>query len=207
MYYYLDENQLQHGPIAKDNLVSYGVKADTYVWKAGMPEWQKAKDVPELSAMFFVPPSAPQGQAAAGGANASYGNYGNPSNNQYQQPYGQQSYGYGQQQAAYGQQAYGQQQYAYGQPQAGYGQQRRSQTPPAKPANNLVFAILTTLFCCLPAGIVSIIYSAQVDSHYNNGRYQQAIDAAGKAKTWAIVSMVLGLVVYGFYGIAVLSEM
>ena len=29
--------------------------------------------------------------------------------------------------------------------------------------NNLVWAILSTLFCCLPAGIVSIVYAAQVN--------------------------------------------
>ena len=29
--------------------------------------------------------------------------------------------------------------------------------------NNMVWAILTTLFCCLPFGIVSIVYAAQVD--------------------------------------------
>ena len=36
--------------------------------------------------------------------------------------------------------------------------------------NNLVWAILTTLFCCLPAGIVSIVYAAQV-----NGRQQNSV--------------------------------
>ena len=29
--------------------------------------------------------------------------------------------------------------------------------------NNLVWAILTTLFCCLPLGIVSIVHAAKVD--------------------------------------------
>ena len=38
----------------------------------------------------------------------------------------------------------------------------------APPPNNLVWAILSTLFCCLPLGIVSIVYAAQV-----NGKYAQ----------------------------------
>jgi hypothetical protein len=29
--------------------------------------------------------------------------------------------------------------------------------------NNLVWAILSTLFCCLPLGVVSIVYASQVD--------------------------------------------
>ena len=38
--------------------------------------------------------------------------------------------------------------------------------PPAPRAhvpNNLVWAILATLFCCLPGGIVAIVYAARVD--------------------------------------------
>ncbi|MBQ7467679.1 MAG: CD225/dispanin family protein [Bacteroidales bacterium] len=57
-----------------------------------------------------------------------------------------------------------------------------------KPNTNLVWAILTTLFCCLPFGIVSIVYAAKVDSLWYAGNYAAAQDASKKAGTWAIVS-------------------
>ena len=61
-----------------------------------------------------------------------------------------------------------------------------------KPKNYLALSILATLFCCLPFGIPAIIFSAQVDSNWNAGRYQEARDASRKAKTWMLVSVCVG---------------
>ena len=44
----------------------------------------------------------------------------------------------------------------------------QGQRPP-KPNNHLAWAILSTIFCCLPLGIVSIVYSSKVDGLYNAG--------------------------------------
>ena len=60
--------------------------------------------------------------------------------------------------------------------------------------NHLVPAILVTLFCCLPFGIVSIVYAAQVNSKLAVGDVQGAIADSGRAKTWAIVSLALGFI-------------
>ena len=73
-------------------------------------------------------------------------------------------------------------------------QQDTSQLPP-KPDNRLVWAILSTLCCCLPFGIVAIVYAAQVDGKYAAGDYQGAVDSANKAKTWCWVSFGIGIVV------------
>ena len=73
-------------------------------------------------------------------------------NSDYQQNYGyqnQQNYGYQGQPGSQNQYGY-QQGYQYG------------NQPPVKPSNNLVWAILTTICCCLPFGIVSIVYAAKV---------------------------------------------
>ncbi len=55
-------------------------------------------------------------------------------------------------------------------------------------SNNLVWAILTTLFCCLPLGIVSIVHAAKVNSLLAAGDVTGAREAADKAKKWAIWS-------------------
>jgi Interferon-induced transmembrane protein len=60
----------------------------------------------------------------------------------------------------------------------GYGQPT---TPP--PPNNLVWAILTTIFCCLPAGVVSIVYAAQVNSKWAQGDVAGAQKASQNART------------------------
>ena len=54
--------------------------------------------------------------------------------------------------------------------------------------NYLVQAILCTLFCCLPAGIVSIVYAAQVNSKLAIGDRAGAIQSSENAKKWAWVS-------------------
>ncbi len=58
--------------------------------------------------------------------------------------------------------------------------------------NHLVWAILTTLFCCLPLGIVSIVYASQVDGKRAAGDIQGAREASRKAGLWALLSA-LGL--------------
>lgn len=72
------------------------------------------------------------------------------------------------------------------------GDQGYATTPP--PPNHLVWAILTTVLCCLPAGVVSIVFSTKVNSKWAAGDQAGAHRASQQAKTWAIVSAVLGLV-------------
>lgn len=62
------------------------------------------------------------------------------------------------------------------------------------PPNYLVFAILTTIFCCQILGIVSIVFAAQVNSKWNSGDTQGALDASRNAKMWAWIAFGSGLV-------------
>lgn len=65
---------------------------------------------------------------------------------------------------------------------------------PQKPDNYLVWAILSTLLCCLPFGIVAIVKSSKVDSLWYAGNHAEAIQASNDAKKWSIISAVVGLV-------------
>jgi hypothetical protein len=68
--------------------------------------------------------------------------------------------------------------------------------PPAAqaPKNYLVWSILVTLFCCVIPGIVAIVFSAQVNGLWAQGRYAEAQKASARARTWVIISAVLGLI-------------
>ena len=48
--------------------------------------------------------------------------------------------------------------------------------------NHLVWAILSTLFCCLPLGIVSIVFAAQVNGKLAVGDMAGAQEASDKKK-------------------------
>lgn len=59
--------------------------------------------------------------------------------------------------------------------------------------NYLVQSILVTLFCCLPLGIVAIVFAAQVNSKLSLGDFYGAQEASNKAKMWCWWSFGLGL--------------
>jgi len=56
LYFYLDQNGQQQGPVAANELPNYGINRNTYVWKQGMSNWQMAGSISELSGIF--PPNA-----------------------------------------------------------------------------------------------------------------------------------------------------
>jgi hypothetical protein len=62
----------------------------------------------------------------------------------------------------------------------------------APPNNYLVWAILTTLFCCLPLGIPSIVFASQVNSKWTMGDYAGAQDSSTKAKQFAMWGAIIG---------------
>ncbi|HET9033506.1 MAG TPA: CD225/dispanin family protein [Dokdonella sp.] len=72
--------------------------------------------------------------------------------------------------------------------------------------NNLVWAILATLFCCLPTGIVAIVYAAQVDGKVAGGDIEGAQHSARNAATWSWVSFGLFMIgILGYFSLLVLG--
>ncbi|TDH21433.1 TIR domain-containing protein [Segetibacter sp. 3557_3] len=87
--------------------------------------------------------------------------------------------------------------------------QPQNPTPPinqvhASPKNWLTESILSTLFCCLPFGIVGIINAAKVNNLYAAGDYNGALKASQDAAKWTKIAVVSGIVVYGLYFLLVL---
>ena len=98
-------------------------------------------------------------------------------------------------------------------PQPAYAapQQSAPQTATQKPGNNMALAVLTTVLCCLPLGIVSIVYAQKVDGLYFAGDYAGALEASKNARKWAIIGMIAGIAVgilyFLIYGITALTAM
>ncbi len=83
----------------------------------------------------------------------------------------------------------------------------QSYTPPPSPSsfgaasatgaripNYLWQSIVVTLCCCLPLGIVGIIFSAQVNSKLAVGDVAGAQEASKKAKMFTLIGFAVGLV-------------
>ena len=117
--------------------------------------------------------------------------------NQYQQQ------GY-QQNSQYQQQSYNQgNQYQ----QPGYQQNNKYQQPnyysgnpmPQKVDNYLVWSILVTVLCCIPAGIWAIIESKKVDELSNAGRYDEAVQQSQKVKKIVTITAIVMAIIEILY--------
>jgi hypothetical protein len=71
--------------------------------------------------------------------------------------------------------------------------------PAGQPDSNLVWAILVTVLCCLPLGIVSIVKATQVSGLWGQGRYADAQKASQDARKFAIWGAIAGVVVGVIY--------
>ena len=60
--------------------------------------------------------------------------------------------------------------------------------------SNLVWGILSTLCCCLPLGIVSIVYASKVEGYVFAGDIETAKENSKKAAMWAWISFGVSLV-------------
>ena len=67
------------------------------------------------------------------------------------------------------------------------------------PDSNLVWAILCTVSCCVPLGIMAIVKSASVEKLWAQGRYDEARKASADARkysTWGAIIAVIGFLLY-----------
>jgi hypothetical protein len=94
----------------------------------------------------------------------------------------------------------------YGQPPSASPYPTGGYAPPAGPPPNnyLVWAILSTVLCCLPLGIASIIFSTQVNTKWQQGDVAGAQASADKAKRFAIWGAVIGAIfIVAYFGLVV----
>lgn len=115
--------------------------------------------------------------------------YGEPNNYEYGQGYGQQNQNYNQQ-------------------NQGYYQQNNFNGMPQKPVNwvpYLILSIISTLCCCLPFGVVGIVFSAKINSAMLAGNLEEAQNNAKMAKIWIIVSFAIGLLTWLIYMVLIVT--
>ena len=115
--------------------------------------------------------------------------YGEPNNYEYGQGYGQQNQNYNQQ-------------------NQGYYQQNNFNGMPQKPVNwvpYLILSIISTLCCCLPFGVVGIVFSAKINSAMLAGNLEEAQNNAKMARIWIIVSFAIGLLTWLIYMVLIVT--
>lgn len=189
MKYYIIENEAPVGPFDVAELVARGLRPTDLVWAEGMADWAAAESVEEVRMALYGPknnievsqPSATV-QSGAFPPPAPHAPQPQPEYQQpqaaYQQPYQQQPY----------------QQPQYQQPQYQQQGQQPYQQPILPPDNYLAWAVVVTILCCVPFGIVAIIKAASVNGLWNTGNYDKAYEASASAKKWIIITVIVGIV-------------
>lgn len=82
-------------------------------------------------------------------------------------------------------------------PPVGMQQPIMSIEPP--PKNWLIESILVTLLCCLPLGIVGIVYATKVDTLWTTGQRDAALKASQEAGKWVKIGAISGFVIIILY--------
>lgn len=105
-------------------------------------------------------------------------------------------------------QGYGKQNQNYNQQNQGYYQQNNFNGMPQKPVNwvpYLILSIISTLCCCLPFGVVGIVFSAKINSAMLAGNLEEAQNNAKMARIWIIVSFAIGLLTWLIYMVLIVT--
>lgn len=89
---------------------------------------------------------------------------------------------------------------------ANCGERVRRYPAPKQVPNYLVQSVLVTLCCCMPLGIVALIFAAQVNSKLAGGDVPGAMQASKNAKLFSIIGLVCGLVVAVIYAIGTIGS-
>ena len=181
MQYWINHNGVQSGPVDLEGLKQMGLTSAAYVWHEGLSDWVKITQVPELQGLYDIPvvnPVPSQGVdpqpevkepevTSVPPLPAQEAIVESQPVQQPQQP--QQPY---------------QPQYA--------GEQGAVNEP--CPPTNLVWAIITTVLCCIPAGIVAIVYAIKVQNKYREGDIEGAKRASEVGAWWCIAAIILGII-------------
>lgn len=85
---------------------------------------------------------------------------------------------------------------SYDRPASPYVTHGYQPSAPPMPSTYLWQSVVVLLLCCLPLGIVALVFAIQVSSRHQSGDYAGAVDASGKARTWATVAFIAGLLFY-----------
>ena len=210
MQYWIIKDGESKGPFTLEELQAMGISQTTKIWCKGMDNWTKAGET-DIADVLFAHVVDEREERSAESAEASESEELSAESGEVSEqpqmtppPYNP---------ALYSQPPYMPQQ----PPMPGYrpqpspqqiyndgyrrgledGKKLDADTDTSKcPPSNMVWAVLATVFCCMPAGIVSIVYASRVSGLYHKGDFVGAKRASDRAAYWALGSAIFHMVTY-----------
>lgn len=189
--YWINQDGVQAGPVTREQLKDMAVTDAAYVWRAGMEDWCRITEMPELAGLYSTAPAdeaqQPQAEAPPQAQTDDEVVTGTP----VIPPIPQQPAARVQPQM---------------QPQPQMAAQQVTEQPKCPPTN-LVWAILSTILCCLPLGVVAIVYSTKVTQKYQQGDLAAAEHYSEVSAWWCIGSIIGGIVLSPFVSLIQMAMM
>ncbi len=186
--YWINQDGVQEGPLTFEELKAKGLTRDAYVWREGLAEWVPVSSLAELTICLL--PAAEVSQPALSSAPEVLPEASEVAEDA-EEPVAaavppvlppDEAVAPAVAPAAAPVVLPAQQQPVPAQPE--------QELPPT----NLVWAIITTVLCCVPCGVVAILYASKVSSALQSGDLAAARSASEKGAWWCIGGIVAGIV-------------
>lgn len=168
MEYWIIVNEQPQGPFTIEELAKKRIAPDTKVWRTGLSDWVEARTLEELD---YVIAQENNGDEAEYPANSATPDVPPPTFSYMASSY-----------ASHG-----------AVPQAS-----TAQFMPKQPNTYLGWNIAMLICCCLPGGIIGLIFSLLSASRYRQGNYELARRWSRRAELMVIISFTLGCVLWPF---------
>ncbi len=186
--YWINQDGVQEGPLTFEELKAKGLTRDAYVWREGLAEWVPVSSLAELTICLL--PAAEVSQPALSSAPEVL-------------PEASEVAEVAEEPVAAAvppvlppDEAVAPAVAPAAAPVVLPAQQQPVPAQPEQelPPTNLVWAIITTVLCCVPCGVVAILYASKVSSALQSGDLAAARSASEKGAWWCIGGIVAGIV-------------
>lgn len=177
--YWINQDGIQQGPLTLEQLELMTIDENAYVWSAGFDDWKPLRSVPELE--HLLPAGLSAGQEVADvmipplpdeTAQPAVPDVDDPHSAIHQTPTA-----------------------IVTEPSDS---SQPTQPYPPCPPTNMVWAIISTILCCIPLGIVAIYYSNKVSKKYYEGDLKSAEHYSEVSAWWCIGTIVGGIIASPF---------
>lgn len=188
-YYAMIDGE-RKGPFTLEELPEAGVRPSTYIWTKGMADWQKAEENADVCRLFRnhlydkMHPAEQPSVAAAPEEGQSDDRW-KIKPDEPKGPLPSRFDGFLQQ--------------AGEDPLPTLEEIESRQDKTMPPVSMIGYAWLVTIFCCLPTGIVALVFAYRTKSAWSAGKKDLAFEYSRKAKMWTGISLCLGIIGYGLF--------
>ena len=193
MQYWVIVGNERRGPMPMDELIGAGVTATTYVWRKGLKNWMQASQVEELNGIVTLP-VAPTVSNSNDAERAEDEKRTEEIDKLLEQGYDE----------SFDERNYDSSEgtsedrriEATGASVVSTEVETKQEQKLAQPSTYLAFSVFTTIFCCLPLGLLATIYSLKVEDYYEDGKLNRSYRASRNALWMNVVSLILTMTAY-----------